>query len=57
MVYTLDDAGFFSAEALLANVMEKPLFTVRTFHYIHNKHRAIANNVAIALDHEMSKLH
>ncbi len=56
MVYTLDDAGFFSADDLNANVMEKPLLTLRTFHYIHKKHRSIINDLALAINREFSKL-
>ena len=56
MVYTLDNSGFFNAQPLKAKVMDKPLLTVKTYHYIHKKHQAIAIELASAINDEFIKL-
>ncbi len=56
MVFTLDDSGFFSADVLNATVMKEPLLTVKTHHYIHKKHNAIADELSKAINAEFQKL-
>jgi hypothetical protein len=56
MVFTFDGSGFFSAEALNAQVMKEPLLTVKTHHYIHKKHSKIIKTLSQALNAEFKKL-
>lgn len=50
MVYTLDTSGFFNADDLQAQVLKTPLLTVKTYHYIHKKHKDIAENLSVAIN-------
>jgi hypothetical protein len=56
MVFSLDKAGVFTAKSLNAQVMDKPLLTVNTHHFIHKKHLAIIDDLAKAINYEFQKL-